>query len=122
MPLYYKIHTFSQLEEFSPSFLEISSNFKSINFSVNKTFSNDHCFGLLKTHKSRSYLSKDVILPNTFKVIDPDFKLFELLSSKFKLKSILEIYLCYFFSLIYIYIVRFKVNIMFFNFLLNINY
>nr|Q8SL88.1 RecName: Full=DNA-directed RNA polymerase subunit alpha; Short=PEP; AltName: Full=Plastid-encoded RNA polymerase subunit alpha; Short=RNA polymerase subunit alpha [Euglena stellata]AAL83366.1 RNA polymerase alpha subunit [Euglena stellata] len=91
IPYYHRVNEYSDIEQVNPSLLQVFSNFRNLHIFSSKPFYRKTSYSMIKVLTSRSYFSKDILLPNNLYVVNPDVQLFEFLSKRYKLRIISEI-------------------------------
>lgn len=94
LPIYHKIHEFLDLEEFCEPTLKIYSNCRNIRLKLKQLnqfkFFNKN-FITIDCNRVGPFLVKDILIPQSLILTNKNYLLFNLLSSRVKVKSILEV-------------------------------
>ena len=85
---------FSELEELDKSLLDLDYDLNCINFIHDNKISSINAFALLELNNIGVYSTNHILFPKTFTLLHSD-NLFKFLSSKFRMKILLPIKVCF---------------------------
>lgn len=89
--MYHKLHEFMELEILDESIDNILTRFQLIDFIKKRNFIDKRSFCIINAFDKRMYKSYDLLYSKNLELINKNLFLFNLLSSKFKLKCVAEI-------------------------------